>query len=315
MPCSRTMRRRHSSSSDCDDRSSSASLAAARTSVVNARPIVAARPIRSRAGSESCASRASIAACTFGLSSFRTPSPRQPARNGFDDEKRVAFRLDVEPVRVVDGRPRGSVRQARPFGPAKPRERNRSAAIERLKSGEEVGKRMAAVEIVVAVRSPRRAAGHPAGFAAGSGGTGAIPGRTIANRLRRAGAALRCSGSRWRDGIEQPLAPVGTRRFVDLGVSGHDRAELRQEACKFCQPSPVQPAKPRPDTFRAQPFNNWSIGERTLRGIRARLGGDGPALRAPPAKLLDEARFADPGLSGDDDELRPAAFARPPKTC
>ena len=105
---------------------------------MKSRPIVAATPTSSRAGSDSCASRDSMTACTLGL---RPPAAGPTGAHRLDHEQRIAFGLAPELIGLGTRQDTESLRKRSGVRPGQPGEFDLGQPIEGPQATEQVGQR------------------------------------------------------------------------------------------------------------------------------------------------------------------------------
>ena len=296
-------------------------------------PTVAATAARSRAGSDSCASRAAMTAWTLAGAGRRRAAGsaagavdgarrERPARvhearaDGLDHEQRVAFRLAVELaglLRAMSGRPatlggepRGLRRIERPELDVGQLPRSRSSAT-RAASG------CAPVDLLGPDRARDEQPAPRGRSEAGSAATPACRGRTTGGRRGRAGAAVG-GQERAGEGLEERLAlPVldAGRRTGQVRPLGQELRQQPSRSRSGTQRRAAAGAGARAG-LRSQSVTG-AYEQPTLGGVGARPGRpDRPAVRPTCDELLGQPRLADAGLAADEEEVGLAGGHPPP---
>ena len=117
-----------------------------------------------------------------------------------------------------------------------------------------------------------------------------------------------------RGGIEYPpaLGAVDTVGPVPgnaaAGSQGDGRAQLGNDPGQLDQVAGRAASDPSRHLGRTQPSGQRTPAKFSLGQVGASPTDDGLTLAAPGRQLFDEAGLPDPGLAGNDDELRPSGL-------
>lgn len=83
------------------------------------------------------------------------------------------------------------------------------------------------------------------------------------------------------DGVEESLPLVTLRQRLRPRQARHRGEEFGEQAGEFGQACPVESSEAGLKPLGAQPRDHRPVGDRALRGIRARLGGDCSTMDTP----------------------------------